>query len=211
MGAMGAQCAEAVRWASRVLACAPCCGSTVRVGGAHSARGGGGSGGGGRARSRRKRCAVGESVAAPAQVAPCGTGCAVQEGSWAGEERARLRHRWCGSGGNDAPCACSCAWHPGSARHLKLRLGQQNPCITQHAACCGRQCTRRGKGHPRRRADGASARGGGSARRDWPWAGHGGQESTCACARREALLVAKRTRDRSRRGLSQREHFTRYK
>ena len=106
------------------------------------------SGGGGRARSRHKRCAVGESVAAPAQVAPCGTGCAVQEGSRAGEERARLRHRWCGSGGNDAPCACSCAWHPGSARHLKLRLGQQNPCITQHAACCGRQCTRRGKGHP---------------------------------------------------------------
>ena len=84
-------------------------------------------------------------------------------------------------------------------------------CATQHAAGCGMQCTRRGKGHPRRRADGASARGGGSARRDWPWAGHGGQESTCACARREALLVAKRTRDRSRRGLSQREHFTRYK
>jgi len=115
-------------------------------------------------------------------------------------------------GGNDAPCACRCAWHPGSARRHGQRLGQQNPCVRRTARRMLWQAVHEAQeGNGGRRADGASARGGGSARRDWPWAGHGEQESTCACARREALLVAKRARDRSRRGLSQREHFTRYK
>ena len=30
----------------------------------------------------------------------------------------------------------------------RAEAGAANPCVTQHAAGCGMQCTRRGKGHP---------------------------------------------------------------
>ena len=65
------------------------------------------------------------------------------------------------AGGNDAPCACRCAWHPGSARRHGQRLGQQT--LVSHSTPQAVACSARGAGRATRgdeqmvRARGAAA------------------------------------------------------